>query len=317
MMKGILIGAGAAVGLTAAALGGLGWYFCEKFLKRNEDPFKDDELADENYTKGYGREYEAGVRWNEQAPFEEMTLTARDGAKLIGGFLPAEGEAKRAVLISHGWHSTWQKDFAGIVQYYHEHGAHVLAIEQRGQRRSGGAYITMGVLESGDVAEWAALLAERVGSDIPIYLHGISMGATTVLMAHGETLPANVKGIIADCGFTSPWDISRACLKNWFNLPRYPFMSAIRAMTRLLAGYDMKGKSTLEILRTARIPTLFIHGTKDDFVPPHMTIHNYQVCSAPKRLCLVDDASHAFSWYFDNEKYISALESFFAELEEN
>ncbi len=317
MVRGILIGAGALAGVSTAALGGMGLYFCRSFLKRNADPYKDDELADENYTKGYGKEYEAGVRWNEQAPFEELTLTARDGVQLVGGFLPAEGEARRAVLLSHGWHSTWQKDFAGIVQYYHEHGADVLVIEQRGQRRSGGAYITMGTRESEDVAEWAAYLAEREGSEVPVYLHGMSMGATTVLMAQGETLPENVRGIIADCGFTSPWDITRACLKAWFNLPTYPFIPAVRAVTRLAAGYDLKEKSTLEILRTARIPTLFIHGTKDDFVPPHMTIHNYQVCSAPKRLCLVDDASHAFSWYFDNEKYISALESFFAELEEN
>ena len=316
MMKGLLIAAGAAFALPAAALGGVGWYFCQKFLKRNEDPYKDDELADENYTKGYGKEYEIGVRWNERAPFEELTLTARDGTRLVGGFLPAEGEARRAVLLVHGWHSTWQKDFAGIVQYYHEHGADVLCIEQRGQRRSGGEYITMGIRESEDVAEWTAYLAERTKPDIPVYLHGISMGATSVLMAQAEKLPARVRGIVADCGFTSPWDIARACLKNWFNLPAYPFMPAIRLMTKLLSGYDMKEKSTLEILRTARIPTLFISGTKDDFVPPHMTIHNYQVCSAPKRLCLVDDASHAFSWYFDNEKYISALESFFAELEE-
>ena len=35
-------------------------------------------------------------------------------------------------------------------------------------------------------------------------LCGISMGCATTLMAAGLDLPDNVKGIIADCGFTSP-----------------------------------------------------------------------------------------------------------------
>ena len=38
-----------------------------------------------------------------------------------------------------------------------------------------------------------------------IFLCGISMGCATTLMAAGLDLPDNVKGIIADCGFTSPW----------------------------------------------------------------------------------------------------------------
>ena len=38
----------------------------------------------------------------------------------------------------------------------------------------------------------------------PVYLAGVSMGATSVLMATALPLPANVRGVIADCGFTSP-----------------------------------------------------------------------------------------------------------------
>ena len=37
--------------------------------------------------------------------------------------------------------------------------------------------------------------------------------------------------------------------------------------------------------------------------------------AAPKRICLVDGATHAMSWYFDQDKYRAALERFFADYE--
>ena len=43
----------------------------------------------------------------------------------------------------------------------------------------------------------------RVGEDAEIVLHGLSMGAATVLMVSGERLPEQVKAIIEDCGYTS------------------------------------------------------------------------------------------------------------------
>lgn len=47
------------------------------------------------------------------------------------------------------------------------------------------------------------------------------MGCATTLMAAGLDLPDNVKGIIADCGFTSPWDIIRHVAKERFHLPPF------------------------------------------------------------------------------------------------
>lgn len=60
-----------------------------------------------------------------------------------------------------------------------------------------------GLTERFDCLDWLNWEIERCGSDIPVYLAGVSMGATTVLMAAGLQLPPNVHGIMADCGFTS------------------------------------------------------------------------------------------------------------------
>lgn len=49
---------------------------------------------------------------------------------------------------------------------------------------------------------------------------GVSMGAATVLLAAGLNLPDNVCGIVADCGYTSPREITRKCLPEY--LPGMP-----------------------------------------------------------------------------------------------
>ena len=61
-----------------------------------------------------------------------------------------------------------------------------------------------GLIERFDCLEWVEWATAKCGSELPIYLCGVSMGATTVLMAAGLELPENVHGITADCGFTSP-----------------------------------------------------------------------------------------------------------------
>ena len=50
------------------------------------------------------------------------------------------------------------------------------------------------------------------------------MGAAAVLMASGHTLPAEVKGLIADCGFQSMEGQMRDMAANWFHLHHIPLL---------------------------------------------------------------------------------------------
>ena len=72
----------------------------------------------------------------------------------------------------------------------------VLYAEQRGQGNSGGEYMGFGLMERHDCLDWVNWVQEHNPQKLPIYLCGISMGASTVLMAGGLELPADVKGII-------------------------------------------------------------------------------------------------------------------------
>ena len=108
-------------------------------------------------------------------------------------------------------------------------------------------------------------------------------------------------------------DIAVAVMKTKMKGPVKFSVEWVNLITKRIAGFDLKDKSTVDILKNAKIPMLFVHGTLDDFVPVHMTIKSYHACAAPKRIMLVDGATHAMSWHIDTERYKEAILELFQE----
>ena len=237
-----------------------------------------------------------------------VEILARDGQRLAGHWLPCR-EPKRVVVAMHGWRSTWANDFGMICDFLHDSGCSVLYAEQRGQGSSGGRYMGLGALERLDCVDWVRW-AQRKAPGLPIYLAGISMGATTVLMAAGLGLPGPVRGILADCGFTSPQDIGRHILENNLHLSCDRRLKAADAICRRKNRAGLLGCSTVEALGKNRVPVLFVHGARDTFVPVSMTYRNYHACAGPKELLIVPEADHGMSYYLDPQRYQAALRAF-------
>lgn len=196
-----------------------------------------------------------------------------------------------------------------IGDFLYDSGCSVLYAEQRGQGSSEGKYMGLGVLERLDCADWARW-AEQKAQGLPIYLAGISMGATTVLMAAGLSLPSSVRGILADCGFTSPQDIGRHILEKNLHLTCDRRLRLADAMCRRKNRVGIFGCSTVEAMGRNRVPVLFVHGARDAFVPVSMTYQNYHACAGPKEMLIVPEADHGMSYYLDPEGYQRALRSF-------
>lgn len=158
-----------------------------------------------------------------------------------------------------------------LPDFWAENGCSVLYVEQRGQNGSGGSHIGMGLTERFDCADWVDWATLRCGRQIPIYLAGLSMGATTVLMAAGLQLPPNVHGIMADCGFTSPHAIWKHVAEKNLHVP-YGLRGVIaEALYRRKINMGAADYSTVAALKNTRIPVLLIHGAADKFVPVEMT----------------------------------------------
>ena len=168
-----------------------------------------------------------------------------------------------------------------------------------------------GLLERYDLLDWLAELEVRgLGSGLPVYLAGVSMGATTVMLAAGLPLPERVHGVMADCGFTSAPDIWESVWTGAQPLPYALLRGAVERLAAARLGLPPDADSTLSALARWERPALFIHGLSDHFVPPEMTKRSYAACAGPKRLLLVEGAGHALSYPKDPAAYQAALLDF-------
>ena len=248
-----------------------------------------------------------------QKETEEIVIKGFDGITLVGHVYPAEN-AKRVIVAMHGWRSSWSRDFGMIADFWHDNGCTVIYAEQRAQHNSQGEYISFGLSERFDCLSWINLASSEF-PELPIYLAGISMGATTVLMASGFGLSENVHGILADCGFTSPQAIWKHVSNKNLHLPYGIHGIVASSLFRKKLNMECDEYSTLDAMRTNKTPILFVHGTDDKFVPIKMTYDNYYACTAPKRLLVVPGANHGMSYSVETEKYEKTVLEFFEEFD--
>lgn len=249
----------------------------------------------------------------ENAPTEVVNTTASDGTKLVGHWYH-NPNAKRVILAMHGWRSSWSHDFGSVYEFWHQHDCSVLYAEQRGQHNSGGEYIGFGLLERFDCLDWANWIVEKCGDKIPIYLAGVSMGATTVLMAAELPLPSSVHGIFSDCAFTSPDAIWKHIANNNLHIPYGVREIVVDDIYKKKTSFN-PCYSTVDSLKKSNIPVLFVHGTDDHFVPVTMTYENYKACAGPKRLVIVPGADHGMSYYIEPERYEEAALKFWEDFD--
>lgn len=241
-----------------------------------------------------------GRRWLEGMPYINVYIKSFDGLRLYGALL--ENYSDKIVICVHGFTGSGKKDFASLAQAYYKNGYNVLLVDNRAHGQSEGKYVGFGVLDRFDLRNWVKYVINRFGSNVQIFLHGISMGAATVLMA-SSIMPKNVRGIIADCGFTSVYEIFEYVLKRDYHLPKFPIIYLTNIMSKIRAGYGYKDVNTTAEIARSDIPILFIHGENDEFVPLWMTMKNYSHCKAYKELFIVKESEHAESHYIDKKGY--------------
>ena len=251
--------------------------------------------------------------WFDGASFERVHTCSRDGLRLSGQILPSEGEARGNVIMLHGYHSSCRRDLSLQAQILHENGYNLLLVDQRSHGESEGRYICFGALERFDVAIWCELMNGRFGT-LPTALFGLSMGASTAMMAAGSvSLPENVRCVIADCGFTSPWEIIKNTLRYRHKIMPYPVIYFMNYWSKALAGFDYREISTLDTLKASRLPVLIFHGERDRFVPEVMSRQMHAASPENTTLVRVPEARHTQAIFFDLEGYKNKTLSFLDE----
>ncbi len=287
------------------------WAFHYTFVRGHDDVLALLESTD-HFLYPYADRIRSNMERIEAAPHTVHTVKSFDGLTLSARLYPAEN-ACGTVLVFHGYRSTALRDYACAVDMYRGFGFDVLMVEQRCSGNSEGQVITFGIRERRDVLSWVTYLNERFGTDRPLFLSGLSMGAATVMMATALSLPPNVRGIVADSGFTTPADIIGTVAKRDFHLPRWLTLPFLNMSARLFGGFGLYEANALDALKNNTIPMLFIHGEADSFVPCDMTRRAFETCASPKRLITVPNAEHGCGYLVEPERLTAALGEFFEE----
>ncbi|WP_240697265.1 alpha/beta hydrolase [Sporolactobacillus sp. Y61] len=244
----------------------------------------------------------------ETYPPQDVFIQSEDNLKLHGYlFLPHPDSHRWAILV-HGY----MNEGSGMFYYapdFSQHGFNILSPDLRGSGKSEGDYVGMGWVDRKDILRWINKLIQRDPA-AKIVIHGVSMGGATAMMTAGENLPDNVTAIIEDCGYTSVADEFAYELKNLFNLPSFPVMQLADRAVRSQAGFSIYEASSVEQLKKARVPILFIHGSDDTYVPTEMVHKVYDAAPVEKELLIVDKAPHASSAIVAPEEYFMKIFNF-------
>ncbi len=278
----------------------VGNYFVTFALKRenNQPPQATANIADPNYKAPPQPNFQNEI-WTVQS-FDNLTLHATY-------FLPENPSHRWAILVhGYGREQTYAFDYA---EEYLKHGYNVLTPDLRASGTSEGVYLTMGTFESRDIVLWAEKIVER-DPQAKIILHGVSMGAATVMMTAALN-PKNVVAVVEDCGYTTAYEMFSAQLQKIFGLPEFPIMNIVDVVSKIKTGVAVSDAAPIISVANSKIPTLFIHGDTDKLVPFEMLDKLYNASTAPvKEKFVVKGAGHADAKITDPPKYFQRVFGF-------
>ena len=293
--------------LLVFLFGGSFYAYRTAFYNPPSDPDKSPSLEGSIY-EPYRTEITRLYRQIRDRECEAVTIFSDDGLKLYGRYYHVRDGAPLDICF-HGYRSRPFTDFAGGSELSFDAGHNLLLVDQRAHGRSEGRTISFGIRERWDVLSWVEYALERFGGDTRIFLYGVSMGAATVLMVSGLELPDNVKGIVADCPYSTPLDIILHVGKT-NPLPQWLIRPFVILGARIFGGFDLRETDAAEAVRSSRVPILIIHGEADSFVPSAMSELTHDKDPRLVQRVTFPGAGHALSYLTDTPRYRKVVMQF-------
>lgn len=256
------------------------------------------------------------LSWRETPPADhgfwiETIPTRGGGLKFSMGMRHGRAEARPletlgTIVYLHGW----QGDATTMMPWalaFAERGYAGIALDLRGHGASDDAPPGYGPAEAKDVAALVDALASDGTIQAPVYLFGVSYGATTALFAE-PLLRDKVAGIIALEPFANAADGIRGGVRAWSRRASNSLGGKLanwamrkqttpegieRAMDEAgrRLGFDLRSIDAGQVVESSRTCTLLVHGTDDRWLSPDAT-RRMAERSAAARFVAVDGANH-------------------------
>lgn len=240
------------------------------------------------------------------------TTIVRDGFKLHANYAAAPVPSRRTAVIIHGYGAN-NMNMMHIARMFRDSiGYNVLLPDLRRLGLSEGAAVQMGWLDRFDVLDWSAIAHEVFGDTLQVY-HGISMGAASIMNAGGEGTPDYVRGFIADCGFSSLWDVADTLLTER-KLPAGPILENIETQVKRRFGWSVLDDVPSRQVAKCSKPMLFIHGDADQITPTSMSRVNYDAkVNGYREIWIASGSRHAYSYPDHPAEYTAVVRRFLKE----
>ena len=297
--------------LIVAVLLGMSYYMIEFSLSHDRSNWKPEHTWDFMYEHyPWANEWLDSIRQNNL--LADTFVLSEDGRKLHAYYLPClidSTSGTRTAVLIHGYKNNALGMLHLGYMYHHDLHCNILLPDLHAHGLSEGEYIRMGWLDRLDVLRWCQIADSLF--QVPIVVHGISMGAATTMMLSGEdNLPQSITHFVEDCGYTSVWDEFKGELKAQFSLPEFPLMYTSSLMCKILQGWGFSEASSLNQVSRATKPMLFIHGDADRFVPFEMVHSLYEAHPGDKQIWLPEGVTHAVSYDVYPEEYTQRVKAF-------
>lgn len=210
-----------------------------------------------------------------------LTLHAADGNELSALHLPNE-RARYTILYSHG-NGEDLGNLLPVLEGLRDLGFAVFAYDYRGYGASPGRASADGVVLDAETA-YAHVVGELGVPPARLILWGRSVGGgPTVQLASRHACA----GMVLEATFTSAFCV---------------------VTNRRVLPFDRFENRRL--IRELRLPTLFIHGTRDRIVPFVHGRRNFECAAEPKTAVWVEGAGHNDLWLVAPERISAALLEF-------
>ena len=252
--------------------------------------------------------------WKES---EKETLTLDNGN--VGYFLENKG-ATKTVVLSHGYRGDASM-MGPWAKVYYDLGYNLFAPDATSHGQSQGDLINFGWLEKDNYVDWLTLLTtEKAEQSESILLHGVSMGAATVLMTAGEELPSNVEGVIADSAYSS-LEAELDYLKTFIStalgemaealgLTEENIELALPLLNELVKenfGFEISEVSTVNQVAKSKVPVGLIHSTDDWFIPASFEYDIFNNIASSKYLWTASGGNHIGGVHYDRDAYTATI----------
>jgi fermentation-respiration switch protein FrsA (DUF1100 family) len=241
-------------------------------------------------------------------PYQEIELTAKDGVKLAAWYTPpklaqsgVEGNGA-VILVAHGYNGNRPED---IYAMFAKHGYGVLAWDFRAHGQSGGDTCSLGYYEQLDV-EAALDYALKQPGVKHVGAWGGSMGAATVILTAAKH--PEIVALVSDSAFPSLEDVMR------LNTPITIMQPFVLFFGGWLSGSDIdQVRPVDEIAKISPRAVFIIDGWDGSAVAMNSPYSLFDAAGEPKQLWVEEGVPHLTMYGNDPTGYEERVIGFFDE----